>query len=155
MRRTLTLVALACGLALAGCDSFDPMDKFQDWDIMGGGKTPIKGERRDVFPSGVPGVPQGVPPEMVKGYQPPAEEPPPVIEAKQPKAKQKQPQKKAAAAPRQPRQQVQQELDDEQLMQAAPAARTTTQPVQGQGGAQPMPGAQPTWPTDAQPAPRR
>jgi len=78
-----------------------------------------------------------------------------VIEAKQPKAKQKQPQKKAAAAPRQPRQQVQQELDDEQLMQAAPAARTTTQPVQGQGGAQPMPGAQPTWPTDAQPAPRR
>ena len=119
MRRTLTLVALACGLALAGCDSFDPMDKFQDWDIMGGGKTPVKGERRDVFPSGVPGVPQGVPPEMVKGYQPPAEEPPPVIEAKQPKAKQKQPQKKAAAAPRQPRQQVQQELDDEQLMRAA------------------------------------
>jgi hypothetical protein len=155
MRRTLTLAALACGLVLAGCDSFDPLDKFQDWDLLGASKTPLKGERRPVFPSGVPGVPQGVPPEMVKGYQPPAEEPPPVIEAKQPKAKQKQPQKKAAAAPRQPRQQVQQELDDEQLMQAAPAARTTTQPVQGQGGAQPMPGAQPTWPTDAQPAPRR
>jgi hypothetical protein len=151
MRRTLTLAALACGLVLGGCDSFDPLDKFQDWDLLGGGKTPVKGARRDVFPSGVPGVPQGVPPEMVKGYQPPAEAPPPVIEAKQPKAKQKQPQKKAAAAPRQ---QVQQEPAEEP-MQQAPAARTTTQPVQGQGGFQTMPGAQPTWPADAQPAPRR
>ena len=153
MRRTLTLAALACGLVLAGCDSFDPLDKFQDWDLLGASKTPLKGERRPVFPSGVPGVPQGVPPEMVKGYQPPAEEPPPVIEAKQPKAKQKQPQKKAAAAPRK---QVRQDGDDQ--MQQAPAARTktTTQPVPpGAGNAQTMPGAQPTWPTDAQPAPRR
>ena len=155
MRRTLTLAALACGLVLGGCDSFDPLDKFQDWDLLGGGKTPIRGDRRDVFPSGVPGVPQGVPPEMVKGYQPPAEEPPPVIEAKQPKAKQKQPPKKAASAPRrQPRQQVEQAPPAEP-MQQAPAARTTTQPVQGQGGFQTMPGAQPTWPADAQPAPRR
>lgn len=151
-RRTITIVALACGLVLGGCDSFDPLDKFQDWDLMGGGKTPIKGERRPVFPAGVPGVPQGVPPEMVKGYQPPAEEPPPVIEAKQPKAKQ--PQKKAAAAPRkQPRQQVQQEPAEEP-MQQAPAARTTTQPVQG-GNVQTMPGAQPTWPSGAQPVPQR
>lgn len=153
MRRSAALIALACGLALAGCDSFDPMDKFQDWDIMGSSKPPIKGERRAVFPQGVPGVPQGVPPEMVKGYQPPPEEPPPVVEAKEPKAKQK----KAASTPRkQPRQQVQQEPTDEQLMQQAPAARTTTtQPVQGQGAVQTMPGAQPTWPADAQPVPRR
>jgi hypothetical protein len=150
-RRTITIVALACGLALGGCDSFDPLDKFQDWDLLGGGKTPLKGERRPVFPAGVPGVPQGVPPDMVKGYQPPAEEPPPVIEAKQPKAKQK----KAAATPRkQPRQQVQQEPADEP-MQQAPAARTTTQPVQGQGSVQTMPGAQPTWPSGAQPVPQR
>lgn len=155
MRRTLTLAALACSLALGGCDSFDPLDKFQDWDIMGGGKTPIRGQRRDVFPSGVPGVPQGVPPEMVKGYQPPPEEPPPVVEAKQPKAKQSQAPKKAASAPRkQPRQQVQQEPAEEP-MQQAPAARTVTQPVQQPGGFQTIPGAQPTWPTDAQPAPRR
>lgn len=156
MTRTFTIAALACSLALGACDSFDPLDKFQDWDIMGGGKTPLKGARRDVFPSGVPGVPQGVPPEMVKGYQAPAEEPPPVIEAKQPKAKQRQPQKKTVAAPRKQPRQVQQESADEQLMRAAPAAgTTTTQPVQGQGAVQTMPGAQPTWPTDAQPAPRR
>jgi len=35
-----------------------------------------------VFESGVPGVPQGVPPELVKGYQQPADEPPPVVQAK-------------------------------------------------------------------------
>ena len=155
MRRTLTLAALACGLALAGCDSFDPLDKFQDWDLMGAGKTPLKGERRPVFPSGVPGVPQGVPPEMVKGYQPPAEEPPPVIEAKQPKAKQKQPQKKAAAAPRQPRQQVQQEPDDEQRCSSARRAHDHAAGAGPGPALQTMPGAQPTWPTDAQPAPRR
>jgi len=150
MRRAATIAALTCGLALAGCDSFDPLDKFQDWDIMGTGKTPLKGDRREVFPSGVPGVPQGVPPDMVKGYQPPPEEPPPVIAAKPPaKAKPK----KAASAPRK---QVRQDGDDQ--MQQAPAARTktTTQPVPpGAGNAQTMPGAQPAWPTDAQPPPQR
>ena len=157
MRKTLTLAALACGLVLGGCDSFDPLDKFQDWDIMGSGKPPIRGERRAVFPQGVPGVPQGVPPEMVKGYQPPAEEPPPVIEAKQPKAKQKQAPKKAAAAPRrQPRQQVEEAAPAEPMQQAPAARTTTTQPVQqGQGGFQTMPGAQPTWPSGAQPVPQR
>jgi hypothetical protein len=155
MRRTATLAALVCGLALAGCDSFDPLDKFQDWDIMGSNKTPLRGERRDVFPQGVPGVPQGVPADMVKGYQPPAEEPPPVIEAKQPR--QKAQKAKTAAAPRkQPRQQAPQETDDEPMQQAPAARTTTTQPVQqGQGGFQTMPGAQPTWPADAQPVPRR
>ena len=75
-KRVLTSAVLLFGLALAGCDSFDPLDKFQDWDLMSTSKTPLKGERRPVFDNGVPGVPQGVPPELVKGYQPPAEEPP-------------------------------------------------------------------------------
>ena len=30
-------------------------------------KKPLPGERKAVFPEGVPGVPQGVPPEMVQG----------------------------------------------------------------------------------------
>ena len=154
MRRTVTFVALACGLALAGCDSFDPIDKFQDWDIMGSKKTPLQGERREVFPQGVPGVPQGVPPDLVKGYQAPPE-PPPVVAAKpEPKAKKK---KSAAAPPKQARRQPpQQQQQDDQQLQQAPAARTATQPVQqSQGGFQTMPGAQPTWPTGAQPAPQR
>jgi len=141
-KRALTV--LLFGLALAGCDSFDPLDKFQEWDLMGSSKPPLKGERRPVFDSGVPGVPQGVPPELVKGYQPPAEEPPPVVTAKP--AKSAKPKKATAKPRRPPPQQTQQDEEPEQppQMRRAPAARTTT-----------MPGAQPTWPSDAQPAPSR
>ena len=145
-RRVLTAAALVVSFALAGCDSFDPLDKLSELDIMGTSKKPLQGERRPVFESGVPGVPQGVPPEMVKGYQPPPEAPPPVIEAK-PEKKAKP--KKTAAVPRKPRPQQQQ-----QQQQQAPAAQTTTQPVQQSAGQmQTMPGAQPTWPTNAPPAP--
>src|SRR3954466_10647951 len=105
--RIVTAASLAFGLALAGCDSFDPLDKLSELDIMGTSKKPLPGERRAVFDSGVPGVPQGVPPEMVKGYQPPAEAPPPVIEAKPVKPK---PKKTASAPPpRKPRPQPQQQ----------------------------------------------
>lgn len=151
--RILTTAALFGALALGGCSTFDPIDAFQDWDLLGSSKKPLQGERRPVFPEGVPGVPQGVPPEMTRGYQPPAEAPPPVIEAKQPRQKAK----KTASAPRRapPKQQVE-EPPPEPQMQQAPAARTRTQPVQqGSGGWQTIPGSQPTWPTDAQPAPQR
>ena len=99
MRRVVTAAALTLGFALAGCDSingFDPLDKLSELDIMGTSKKPLPGERRAVFDSGVPGVPQGVPPELVKGYQPPPEAPPPVVEAKPVKPKPK----KVAAKPR-------------------------------------------------------
>lgn len=145
--RLPTAAALLLAFALAGCESFDPLDKLADLDIMGTSKKPLVGERRPVFQSGVPGVPQGVPPEMVKGYQAPAETPPPVVEAKPVKPKPK----KTAAAPRRPAPPRQ-----EQEPQQAPAAqsRTTTQQVgQSAGQMQPMPGAQPTWPTNAPPAP--
>ena len=143
--RNVTAAALAFGLALAGCDSFDPLDKLSELDIMGTSKKPLQGERRAVFDSGVPGVPQGVPPEMVKGYQPPAEAPPPVIEAK-PEKKAKP--KKVAAKPR-PQPQPQQPQEQQQQ----PAARTTTQPAGQSASQQTMPGAQPTWPANAPPAP--
>jgi hypothetical protein len=159
MRRILTAAALISGLALAGCDSingFDPLDKLSDLDIMGTSKKPLVGERRPVFDTGVPGVPQGVPPEMVKGYQPPAEAPPPVVEAKPVRPKPK----KVAVAPRKPRPQQQQQQSQQmqqqsQQMQQAPAAQaTTTQPVgQSSGQMQAIPGSQPTWPTNAPPAP--
>ena len=155
-KRALTSAVLLFGLALAGCDSFDPLDKFQDWDLMSSSKTPLKGERRPVFESGVPGVPQGVPPELVKGYQPPAEEPPPVVTAKP--AKSAKPKKATAKPRRPPPQQTQQDEPPPQQrqMRQAPAARTTTQAPPGNSDAWPtMPGAQPTWPSDAQPAPSR
>ena len=69
LRASLTAGALAAGLLLAGCENFDPTAIF-DSDIFNT-KKKLPGERRPVFPEGTPGVPQGVPPELVKGYQPP------------------------------------------------------------------------------------
>jgi hypothetical protein len=56
-----SLVTLAP--ALTGCDNFD-MDKF---DIFGlNEKKKLPGDRKPLFPEGVPGVTQGVPPEYLK-----------------------------------------------------------------------------------------
>ena len=45
------------------------MDKL---DVFGlNKKKPLPGVREPVFPNGVPGVTQGIPPEYMKGYQPP------------------------------------------------------------------------------------
>jgi hypothetical protein len=56
------------GPVLSGCSDFDP-DKL---DVFGlNEKKKLPGERKEIFPGGVPGVAQGVPPEYMKGYQPP------------------------------------------------------------------------------------
>ncbi len=72
----LAAVFLAAGVALAGCESFDP-EKITD--IFGTTKKPLPGERKPVFPEGVPGVSQGVPPDLIKGNQPPPEANPPAV----------------------------------------------------------------------------
>jgi len=69
VRAALTAGALSVGFLLAGCENFDPTALF-DSDIFNT-KKKLPGERRPVFPEGTPGVPLGVPPEIVKGYQPP------------------------------------------------------------------------------------
>jgi outer membrane biosynthesis protein TonB len=144
--RRIVLIAslLASGIMLGGCSTFDPTEWFNT-------KKPLPGDRKEMFPGGVPGVAQGVPPELVKGYQPPPETPPPVVAAKPEKSKPKP--KKAVAVQRKPRPQPQ--VQQQQQMQQAPAAQTTTTQPAGQsaGGTQTMPGAQPTWPTNAPPAP--
>jgi len=53
---TLTFLLVSFGGALAGCES---MENFQFWDT----KTKLAGERKPVFPEGVPGVTQGIPPD--------------------------------------------------------------------------------------------
>ena len=72
MRRMHRIVLLAGLVALApvlaGCENFD-MDKL---DVFGlNEKKKLPGDRKPVFPEGVPGVTQGIPPEFVKGNQPP------------------------------------------------------------------------------------
>lgn len=65
-RIAMLAVLVAIAPVLAGCEDFD-MDKF---DFLGlNNKTPLPGKRDDLFPSGVPGVTQGIPPEYMKGYQ--------------------------------------------------------------------------------------
>jgi hypothetical protein len=70
IRAVVLLVVLALFTsALAACSGgFDP-DKL---DFLGlNEKKKLPGERKEVFPGGVPGVTQGIPPEYVKGNQPP------------------------------------------------------------------------------------
>jgi len=62
----LTAALLAVAPVLAGCESFDDFD-IDKLDIFGlNKKKPLPGERREVFPGGVPGVTQGIPPEFLK-----------------------------------------------------------------------------------------
>jgi hypothetical protein len=96
LHRRIVLVAslLALGLTLSACESMDPSEWFNT-------KKKLPGDRKAVFPEGVPGVPQGVPAELVQGYQPPPEpvpEPRVVEEKPKPKPKPK-PRPKQAAAP--------------------------------------------------------
>jgi hypothetical protein len=78
MNRFALTVLLASSLALplGGCAAMsdftiDPTEWFSgDWF---GNKKKLPGERKPVFPEGVPGVTRGVPPELIKGGQQPAD----------------------------------------------------------------------------------
>jgi outer membrane biosynthesis protein TonB len=70
MRRMQRIVLLATLMAvapvIAGCADFD-LDKL---DIFGlNEKKKLPGERKPLFPEGVPGVTQGIPPEFMKGNE--------------------------------------------------------------------------------------
>jgi hypothetical protein len=85
------VVAAALALPLGGCVNFDPQDWFAgDWFSN---KKPLPGERKELFPGGVPGVARGVPPDLVKGNQAAAlqdqDEETPAVRLEEPKAKPK------------------------------------------------------------------
>src|ERR1700754_1671796 len=70
MRRSQRLIAaavlIALSGALAGCSSasgWDPTDLLDFLDT----KKKLPGDRKPVFPDGVPGLEQGVPKELYKG----------------------------------------------------------------------------------------
>lgn len=110
--RVFPVVAtLLAGSLLAGCSggsNFDPTSLL-DSDLFST-KTPLPGDRKPVFPEGVPGVPQGVPKEMVKGSQqqqqaavelaePPPAEAAPAKPAPKPAAARPAPKPRTASAP--------------------------------------------------------
>jgi hypothetical protein len=150
-RPLLSILLLGTGLALAGCGSFDLEDIWSS-------KKPLPGERRDVFPQGVPGVQQGVPPDLVQGYQPPPEEPPAAAEPEKPKPK------PARAAPRpantaarqqQPRPQPQQQ--QQQQAQEPPPRAASQSPAPwpdtpSRTASQPQQPASSPWPDPPRPA---
>ena len=137
---TLTLLLVSFGGALAGCET---LESFQFWDT----KTKLPGDRKPVFPEGVPGVTQGIPPELMKGYQEPQQQVDPAAAAAQQGAEKAEPkpEPKPKAKPRkvaQPR--------------SAPAAQPAPQQSQQppQQAPAPWPGQQPqalqqqpAWPT--------
>lgn len=94
-RMTLIVPVLSLGLMLAGCESFDPTAIF-DAELFNT-KKKLPGDRQAVFPEGTPGVPQGVPEELVKGYKEPEPPPPPPAAEAKPKPK---PKPKVAARPK-------------------------------------------------------
>lgn len=73
--RSAIVVVLACiGLGAVGCSSTsDIVDSIQntvhDFNPFGTAKKPLPGDRKAVFPEGVPGVEQGIPPHLMQGQQ--------------------------------------------------------------------------------------
>jgi hypothetical protein len=160
--RVVTVAMLLIGIApmVAGCaDDFD-MDKL---DVLGlNKKKPLPGKREALFPNGVPGVEQGIPPEYMKGnvaeqtgaavpvgpLTPPAAGPnaqtasaaPAAEQAKEkPKAK---PKKRVAARPKPTRVRIAPKPGE----QPAEAQQQPAQPAQTQQGMAP-------WPTQNQSVP--
>ena len=167
MRRLQRLIAAsvltALSGAVAGCSgsvsSWDPMDML-DWIDT---KKKLPGERKPVFPDGVPGLEQGVPKSLYKGAQQDADQqnPQPTTAAAAPaqdakpkqtaKSKGKQPATAAAESAATP---------EEDTSAAAPPApkpkkivrQRTTAPAPDQS-ADAQPATQPTQPTQQSAAP--
>ena len=148
-----TVLTLSLPLALAGCEGFDPTS-IMDQDFFNTKKR-LPGERKAVFPEGTPGVTQGVPKELVKGYQSSdrAEQTPPTAQADPAESKPKpKPKPKVVAKPKE-------EPKEESRPTAVTVRPAQTQLPQAQSQVQ-WPDPPPTqqqpaagaWPGSAQPS---
>src|ERR1700730_2776741 len=137
VRIGLTVAALGLGLTLAGCDDFDPTAIF-DSDIFNT-KKPLPGQRHPVFPEGTPGVSQGVPPELVKGYQQPPEA------AAAPQTTATATPKQAAAEPSEPKPKLKPKVKPKLVAKPAEQPTQTTGAAPEQATPQ-APAAQSHWP---------
>jgi outer membrane biosynthesis protein TonB len=162
MRRMQRIVLLATFVAvvpvLSGCANFDP----ESLDIFGfGEKKKLPGDRRPVFPEGVPGVTQGVPTQYIKGNQPTADAvqgadqvaPPaaaPVEESKpEPKPKpavKPKPKRKVAAKPKPKPAAPVQPVSQEQQPAQQPQGQQAQAPSAWPQGSTPPSGGATAWP---------
>jgi hypothetical protein len=144
-RIMFTAGALALAFALGGCESMPNLYGLED---MFSTKKPLPGERRAVFPEGVPGVAQGVPPELLpENRQAAATEGEPTETGSTPakpeaaaaaKPKPKAQPKKEATRSRPPAEQPT-ATRQEQAAQPWPAPSRQPQPQQQQQAEQPWP----------------
>src|SRR3954452_19575028 len=168
-RLTAAAVLIALTAALGGCSSsmgnWDPTDLLDFLDT----KKKLPGERKPVFPEGVPGLEQGVPKELYKGasqQQDPAAAAAvqPVEQPKSQKAKSKAKAKQVATAPAQgaaPAPEGEAAPEEEGSTAAAPPApkakkivrRRTTAPPPDSAPQAARPAAQPQQAGSAFPAP--
>lgn len=148
-RFMLVLAALSVGFSLSGCANgnfdLDPAYWFPD------GKKKLPGDRREVFPEGVPGVTQGIPPELIRGNpaQQAAQDPAlaPAAEQQPPAAAQEKPKPKPKKVAR-PRPAPEPEADEQPAPRATQPAPRQAQPASS--GAWPAPQAQQQQPQQQQ-----
>jgi hypothetical protein len=162
MRRLQRAIAafllVALSGAVAGCssniNSFDPLDWLDFLDT----KKKLQGERKPVFPDGVPGLEQGVPKGLYKGAQQEVDQnevapaPPPPPETKPKKTAKKQPtttasttspavpeEDAAAAAPPAPKKKIVRQRTTAPPPDQADAQQSGAQPAPTQQSAGPFP----------------
>jgi hypothetical protein len=158
------VVASSLALTLGGCASIsdftiDPTEWFSgDWF---GNKKKLPGDRRAVFPEGVPGVTRGIPSELMKGHQEPADLDAPAQATQAAAATEEKPKQKAKAKPKPKVAAKPASADDEPrptqvTVRRAPAAGAQQQPAASSWPDPPAPqgqrSASPQWPDP--PAPR-
>jgi hypothetical protein len=151
IRALVTAGAFALAPMLAGCESFDPTSLT---DFLPDTKKPLPGDRKAVFPDGVPGVSQGVPRELVKGYQAPpdpqviaAPEEQPADQKPEQKAEEPKPKPKPKKVAAKPKPAAQPQAQQPQASQGASPWPAAPQPQ----GAQASGGGQPAWPAPPPP----
>ena len=144
--------------ALAACTpggQFDPTEVVSS-DIFNT-KKKIQGDREPVFPQGVPGAETGVPPDLIKGYQPPPEAPVlaapepggKVVAAQDPNKPKPKPKPKVARAPTTTPSATHDPAFDQKPV--SPVQSSWPAPPAGQQPAAQQP-AQSPWPAPARPA---
>jgi hypothetical protein len=152
-------LAAFASFALSACSSdFDPGDFADKLDFFHlNEKKKLPGERKELFPGGVPGVEQGIPPDLVKGYQAP-QTPPETQEAQTPPAQAEKPKPKPHVAhrapPRKQKQPTQVQVTPQpqqtQQQQQAQQQQVWPDPKPQQPQAQQQTGAQSPWPAQPQ-----
>ncbi|MBB5046492.1 outer membrane biosynthesis protein TonB [Rhodopseudomonas rhenobacensis] len=127
MRRTSRLISAAVLIALAsaltGCGSttgWDPTDLLDFLDT----KKKLPGDRKPVFPEGVPGLEQGVPKNLYRGAveEPQPEATPAPVEEAKPKRASKPKARSKPAVARAPAQEAEPAPEEDGSLSAAPPA---------------------------------